>query len=90
MIEKNSAHTPIEAQKIIDLLRLEKHPEGGWYCRTFEDKNSGDKRAKSTAIYYLLQRGERSHWHRVDAAEIWHYYAGSPLQLTISPDGIAT
>jgi len=89
MIEKKPASPPIDAQKIIDLLGLEKHPEGGWYCRTFEDEKSLGKRAKSTAIYYLLQRGERSHWHRVDAAEVWHYYAGAPLQLTISADGIS-
>ncbi len=79
--------TPIEAQKLIELLGLIRHPEGGWYCQTFKDKDANDKRAKSTAIYYLLQEGERSHWHRVDAAEIWHYYGGAPLELSISADG---
>ncbi len=82
-----SKQNPVEAQKLIELLGLIKHPEGGWYCRTFEDKDTNDKRAKSTAIYYLLQKGERSHWHRVDAAEIWHYYGGAPLKLSISGDG---
>ena len=46
-------------------------------------------RGAGTAIYYLLQAGERSHWHRVDAAEIWHWYAGAPLALSLSPDGVA-
>src|SRR5439155_26389573 len=44
-------------------------------------------RAASTSLYFLLARGERSHWHRIDAAEVWHYYAGSPLALSIAHDG---
>jgi len=76
-----------EAQKLIELLGLEKHPEGGWYRQTFKDKTTENRRAKSTAIYYLLQKGERSHWHRIDAVEIWHYYGGAPLKLSISSDG---
>ena len=74
------------AQEIIAKLGLEPHPEGGWYVQTFEDKAEGG-RAASTAIYYLLEKGDRSHWHRVDAAEVWHFYAGAPLELSISPDG---
>ncbi len=85
-----SETTPANAKKLIELLGLEPHPEGGWYCRTFKDFQPNDKRAKSTAIYYLLQKGERSHWHRVDAAEVWHYYGGAPLKLMISADGIST
>jgi uncharacterized protein len=68
---------------IIRLLGLQPHPEGGHYCQTFRDE-AGAGRAASTAIYFLLARGERSHWHRVDAAEVWHHYAGAPLALEIA------
>ena len=73
------------AAEIIALLDLKAHPEGGHYRETFRDKHLVDgKRAVSTAIYFLLARGEQSHWHRIDAAEVWHYYAGSALNLQIS------
>lgn len=78
------------AAEIIRLLDLKPHPEGGHYRETFRDASfrghPGDERARdlSTAIYFLLARGERSHWHRVDAAEVWHYYAGAPLTLEIA------
>lgn len=78
------------AQDIITALNMQKHPEGGWYVETFRDKAQTDDRANSTAIYYLLERGDRSHWHRVDAVEVWHFYAGAPLELSISPDGVWT
>lgn len=75
------------AADIIETLGMERHPEGGWYVQTFRD-SSGGTRGHSTAIYYLLEAGERSHWHRVrDAAEVWHYYAGAPLALSRSSDG---
>lgn len=78
---------PLSAQAIIETLNMERHPEGGWYIQTFKDK-AGGPRGHSTAIYYLLERGERSHWHRVrDAAEVWHFYAGAPLALSIAEDG---
>jgi uncharacterized protein len=78
-----------EAEEIIATLGMQKHPEGGWYVETFRDAH-GSPRGHSTAIYYLLQAGERSHWHRVrDAAEVWHFYSGDPLRLRISPDGEA-
>lgn len=77
------------AAEIIALLALSPHPEGGWYRQTFRDAEGG-ARAHSTAIYYLLERGQRSHWHRVlDAAEIWHHYAGAGLVLRSSADGQA-
>jgi hypothetical protein len=80
-----------DAAAIVRALGLLPHPEGGHYRETFRDPvtlGSGEAaRGASTAIYYLLQAGERSHWHRVDAAEVWHWYAGAPLALTISPDG---
>ncbi len=72
------------AERIIATLNMQRHPEGGWFVETFRD-GDGSSRGASTAIYYLLQAGERSHWHRVrDAAEIWHFYAGDPLLLKIS------
>ncbi|MEO0820150.1 MAG: cupin domain-containing protein [Pseudomonadota bacterium] len=75
------------AQEIIRLLGLAPHPEGGWYCETWRAEAEEGARAAGTAIYYLLDAGEFSHWHRVDAAEIWHWYAGAPLSLTLSPNG---
>ncbi len=80
----------MRAKEIIETLSMQRHPEGGWYVQTFRDENGG-ARGHSTAIYYLLEAGERSHWHRVrDAAEVWHYYAGAPLALHRSADGTAS
>ncbi|MCV0394490.1 MAG: cupin domain-containing protein [Rhizobiaceae bacterium] len=73
-----------QADAIIAALGLRPHPEGGWYVETFRDP-AGGARGHSTAIYFLLKRGEASAWHRVkDAAEVWHYHAGAPLELRIS------
>jgi predicted cupin superfamily sugar epimerase len=72
----------MNAADIIRLLELEPHPEGGWFRQTFADAVSGG-RAHSTLIYYLLEAGDHSAWHRVDSAEVWHWYAGAPLQLSI-------
>jgi predicted cupin superfamily sugar epimerase len=72
------------ADEIILLLDLAPHPEGGYYRETFRDPSTDMNRDHSTAIYYLLRAGERSHWHRVDAAEVWHWYAGDALQLELS------
>ncbi len=78
----------LTAADIIARLGLAPHPEGGHYRETFRDKRrEADGRAWSTAIYFLLARGERSHWHRIDAVEVWHYYAGSALSLQIADDG---
>ena len=75
------------AAEIIETLGMQRHPEGGRYVETFRD-TAGGTRGHSTAIYYLLEQGERSHWHRVkDAAEAWHFYAGSPLKLRLAKDG---
>lgn len=77
----------MNAKDIIDRLELQPHPEGGFFRETFRDQQGGD-RGHSTAIYYLLEAGDVSHWHRVlDAVEVWHWYAGSPLALTLSADG---
>lgn len=75
----------MSADEIIELLGLQPHPEGGHFRETFRDECSGGSRAASTLIYFLLRRGEHSHWHRVDSTEIWHFYAGSPLKLSIAP-----
>lgn len=71
------------AAEMIAKLGLQPHPEGGHFRETFRDPRTVDGRAASTAILFLLARGERSHWHRIDAVEIWHYYAGAPLRLSI-------
>ena len=80
----------LSAQDVIRLLDLKPHPEGGHFRETFRDGREGEGgRAASTAIYFLLARGERSHWHRIDATEIWHWYAGAALELGLSLDGKA-
>ena len=81
----NAAET--SAAAIIARLELKPHPEGGHYRETFRDtRTDADGRSRSTAIYFLLARGERSHWHRIDAVEVWHYYAGSALTLRVADD----
>ncbi|MCZ4346099.1 cupin domain-containing protein [Devosia neptuniae] len=77
----------LAAKDVIFTLGLQRHPEGGWYAQTFEDESKADGRSRSTAIYYLLERGDVSAWHRVDAVEAWHFYTGAPLTLRVS-DGI--
>ena len=73
----------LSAADIVKTLDLKPHPEGGHFRETFRDTRMLEGRAASTAIYFLLAEGERSHWHRIDAVEIWHYYAGSPLKLEV-------
>jgi len=80
--------TELDAKAIIALLGLKPHPEGGWYAETYRHDPGDGSRGASTAIYYLLEAGDCSAWHRVtDADEIWHWYAGGPLALTLSPNG---
>jgi predicted cupin superfamily sugar epimerase len=76
----------LSAAELIRLLDLRPHPEGGHFREIFRDPLVTEGRAASTAIYFLLAAGERSHWHRVDAAEVWHFYAGAPLALEIARD----
>ena len=79
------------AQEIIEKLSLTPHPEGGYFRETFRDTNLINGRSASTAIYYLLAKGQRSHWHRVDVAETWHWYDGAPLALSVKlPDKVDT
>src|SRR5262245_37344744 len=80
-----SANPALSAEAVVALLNLEPHPEYGHYRETFRDALTvAGGRAASTAIYFLLRHGERSRWHRVDAAEVWHWYAGAPLVLRIA------
>ena len=73
-----------EAARLIEILDLKPHPEGGHYREMFRDAGA---RAHSTAIYFLLRAGEISRWHRVDAVEVWHFYRGRPLELAGASDG---
>lgn len=77
--------TAHRADKLIDALDLAPHPEGGWYRETWRGMPGADGRAGETCIYFLLEAGQRSHWHRVDATEIWLWHAGSPLTLSTAP-----
>ena len=80
----------LSAAELIRLLELRPHPEGGHYRETFRDSRTIEGgRAVSTAIYFLLARGERAHWHRIDAVEAWHWYGGSPLMLSVAAGGKA-
>jgi predicted cupin superfamily sugar epimerase len=73
------------AAAIIARLALAPHPEGGWYRETWRAAAPEGGRASATAIHFLLEAGQRSHWHRVDAAEIWLWHAGHPLRLMTAP-----
>jgi predicted cupin superfamily sugar epimerase len=77
----------MNADETISKLQLIPHPEGGHFRETFRDSATSSGRSASTAILYLLKAGERSHWHRVDATEVWHWHAGAPLELALSADG---
>ncbi|MEX2166816.1 MAG: cupin domain-containing protein [Methyloceanibacter sp.] len=72
---------------VIALFKLAPHPEGGHFRQTFRDERGHGVRAHSTAILFLLKAGEVSHWHRVDAAELWHWHGGAPLLLQVKDGG---
>ncbi len=74
------------AQALIEQLALEPHPEGGWYRETWRAPAAPGERAGATAIHFLLEAGQESHWHRVDAAEIWLWHAGDRLALRLADD----
>ena len=79
------------ADELIARLELEQHPEGGWYRETWRAAAAEGERASGTAIHFLLKTGERSHWHKVDATEIWLWHAGNPVQLSLAdPTGHMT
>ena len=75
------------AEEVVRLLGLVRHPEGGYFKETYRHAPPGGGRGAMTAIYFLLPKGERSAWHRVDADEMWHHYAGAALRLDIAIDG---
>ena len=75
----------MDAGDVIERLDLRPHPEGGHYAETWRGDPGPDGRAVATAIHFVLAAGERSHWHRVDAAEVWLHHAGAPLRLSIAP-----
>jgi predicted cupin superfamily sugar epimerase len=77
----------IDADWLIAELELVPHPEGGHFRETFRDGPDGNGRAHSTSIYFLLRKGERSRLHRIDAAEVWHWYFGAALELLIGAEG---
>ena len=77
----------LTAEQVIDLLGLQHHPEGGFFTETYRDEAGTGARAHSTAIYFLLPEGIESAWHRVDAAEVWHWYAGASLTLSVAKEG---
>ncbi len=78
----------VTAKEIIASLNMKPHPEGGWYAETYRHVPIDGGRGASTCIYYLLEAGQSSHWHKVvDADEVWHWYAGEPLLLSQSEDG---
>ena len=85
-IIKELAKDHMNPKDIIKSLNLQPHPEGGWYAETW--RGDEQPRATGTAIYFLLEAHQFSHWHRVDAVEIWHWYAGNPMELHIHEDGI--
>jgi predicted cupin superfamily sugar epimerase len=81
-------HGNLSAEAVIKKLDLKAHPEGGYYRETFRDeRKDANGRSVSSLIYFLLGAGDVSEWHRVDATEVFHYYAGAPLVLTQSPNG---
>ena len=77
----------MDAEEVIKRLNMRPHPEGGHYVETWRDQVPVTERGKGSAIYYLLKDGEKSVWHRIDAVEVWHFYAGAPLSMHLSPDG---
>ncbi len=77
------------AADLIQRFRLEPHPEGGWYRQTWRsDATMPDGRTAGTSILFLLEACQRSHWHRVDAEELWIFQAGTPLRLLTSDEGV--
>ena len=75
-----------KAKQVIEALSLSPHPEGGWYRETWRAPAPDGERAQATAIHFLLEAHQRSHWHRVDAAEIWLWHAGDPLLLSLADE----
>ena len=77
----------MDAREVIESLGLAAHPEGGWFRETWRGTESAAGRPAGTAIWYLLEAGAASRWHRIDATEVWVWHGGSALELSIAPDG---
>jgi hypothetical protein len=75
----------MDAGALIATLGMQPHPEGGWYKETWRAASPDGERAGASAIYFILEAGQRSHWHKVDAAEIWLWHAGAPIALEMAP-----
>jgi len=75
-----------EPARLIQALSLVPHPEGGWYRETWRAAAEDGARATGTAIYFLLEAGEKSQWHQIDADEIWLWHAGAPIELSFTDD----
>ena len=88
-VADDHSHSSGVADSLIASLGMQAHPEGGHYVETWRGPDRGDGRATATAIYFLLRAGERSHWHRVDADELWLFHLGAPLRLSIADVGAA-
>jgi hypothetical protein len=76
-----------EAAAVVEALGMRAHPEGGWYVETWRADGAAGVRPTGSAILYLLAAGDRSHWHRLDAAEVWQYSGGDALELRVWADG---
>jgi predicted cupin superfamily sugar epimerase len=83
-------HAAVSADDIIAELSMQPHPEGGHYVETWRGPDGCEGRPVATAIYFLLRAGERSHWHRVDADEVWLFHAGSALRISTAVDDDST
>ncbi len=81
--------TDLDTDAVIAALGLQPHPEGGWFAETWRHERDDGSRGTGTAIYFLLEADQSSHWHTVDAVEIWHHHAGAPLDLLVAdrPEG---
>jgi predicted cupin superfamily sugar epimerase len=77
----------MEPETLIELLGLVPHPEGGHYAESWRDEPADGSRGAGSSIYFLLRGSETSAWHRVDAAETWHHYAGAAVELSVALDG---
>jgi uncharacterized protein len=77
----------MDAREVIEWLELAPHPEGGWYRETWRGAASPSGRPAGTAIWFLLEGGAASRWHRIDVVEVWTWHGGSPLELAVSREG---
>ena len=87
--------TTTTAHALIQQLQLQPHPEGGYYRETYRahlqtTAGSGELRNVSTAIYYLLENNDRSHFHRIQSDELWFFHQGQALEVLLLQNGQLT